>query len=621
MIAHKLPFFFLKYSEFINLTVLYLVCLYKSDCLILVYDALGRVKSQISGGMSKNYVYDSGSYRKGRLYYVNDSSGQTLFTYDKVGNITQKRSKIDSKYYYTYHRYNNMNQLTQTTYPSGHKVNYSYDSLGNVSSVTYQNGTTIQTVANHFKYLPFGPLKSMSFGNGAVRTISHDLDYRPTKIYTSGIQNLNYLFDTKNNIRKMTNSQVSNLTQTFTYDNESRLNSVVSNSGNHTYGYDKVGNRKNHTASGLTESLTYSTANNQLTKVTSNGSQNVVSYNGNGQIISKGGATFYYNSENRLSSHVKSSVTTSFVYNALGQRVRKSGANGTTHYLYNEQGQLIAEHNSSGTVQKEYIYLHGQVVAMIKSNTRYYVHNDHMGRAERITNQSKGTVWRANNYAFDRSVATNSIGDYNLGFPGQYYDKEMGTYYNYFRDYDPSIGRYIQSDPIGLAGGINTYGYVGGNPLTGIDFFGLDTLIIFGQGYSGNPLGHSALAFSGRGVYSYGTRHNFGSAVTGYLAEQGSYRGQIVITLKTTSEQEARMIAAMNGVTGSKYDLTSNNCATTNVNALAKAGIGFSRASSSVLPLSLRDIGWAQPGMQSTYIPQGGSIPSSFSQFNPNPFY
>ncbi len=102
-----------------------------------------------------------------------------------------------------------------------------------------------------------------------------------------------------------------------------------------------------------------------------------------------------------------------------------------------------------------------------------------------MTNASKAAVWRASNFAFDRTVTLDSVGGLNLGFPGQYYDAESGLWQNGFRDYDASLGRYVQSDPIGLAGGWNTYGYVGGNPLRFIDPFGLEWVTI-GHDYHGS---------------------------------------------------------------------------------------------------------------------------------------
>jgi RHS repeat-associated protein len=115
----------------------------------------------------------------------------------------------------------------------------------------------------------------------------------------------------------------------------------------------------------------------------------------------------------------------------------------------------------------------------------HYYHVDHLGTSQRLTNTQGETTWRMVSEAFGKTLvdtilapATTGTTTNNLRFPGQYEDPETGTYYNYFRDYDPAIGRYIQSDPIGLKGGLNTYLYVDGMPLTLSDpkglFFGFD---------------------------------------------------------------------------------------------------------------------------------------------------
>jgi RHS repeat-associated protein len=110
-----------------------------------------------------------------------------------------------------------------------------------------------------------------------------------------------------------------------------------------------------------------------------------------------------------------------------------------------------------------------------------YIHADHLNTPRVISKATGEIQWRWDSDAFG-SIAANEDPSltgqrfrYNLRFPGQVYDEETGLHYNYFRDYNPSTGRYIQSDPIGLAGGLNTYTYVGGNPLSLIDPYGLDS--------------------------------------------------------------------------------------------------------------------------------------------------
>jgi len=137
-----------------------------------------------------------------------------------------------------------------------------------------------------------------------------------------------------------------------------------------------------------------------------------------------------------------------------------------------------ATDNAGGTTSTSAVTITvGAVAAQI-----YYIHPDHLGTPRAITTSDTANtkVWEwSNSDAFGANLPnedpanTGTTFKYNLRFPGQYFDQETGTHYNYFRDYDPATGRYIESDPIGLKGGISTYTYVSSNPILRNDRFGL----------------------------------------------------------------------------------------------------------------------------------------------------
>jgi RHS repeat-associated protein len=130
----------------------------------------------------------------------------------------------------------------------------------------------------------------------------------------------------------------------------------------------------------------------------------------------------------------------------------------------------------------------------VTTTTVNYVYPDHLDTARVITQASDNRMrWRWDG-ADPFGVAAANQNPVNLGafefnprFPGQYYDRETNLHFNYFRDYDPRVGRYVQSDPIGLAGGVNTYSYVDGQPTRAVDLEGLQ--ITWGHGARHLPSG------------------------------------------------------------------------------------------------------------------------------------
>jgi RHS repeat-associated protein len=206
--------------------------------------------------------------------------------------------------------------------------------------------------------------------------------------------------------------------------------------------------------------------------------------------------SFTYDDHNRMvEAYVGAVLQASYVYNGQGQRVKKveaTGAERTFVFHYGLGGELLGEtvYDDVGAKIEERDYLWPDTLPVAQSERAFsgstvtssqfvYLHADQLDTPRLATNGSGTVVWRWDSDAFGTGAAnldpdadTNEV-NVRLRFPGQYLDAETGLHYNYFRDYDPVTGRYVESDPIGLAGGLNTYAYVEANPLTHMDERGL----------------------------------------------------------------------------------------------------------------------------------------------------
>ena len=277
----------------------------------------------------------------------------------------------------------------------------------------------------------------------------------------------------------MTSRSTSLGTTDYTYDALDRLKTEFGPGVDQSFGYDGNGNRQSDGAN------LYTLAPNGNRIQAINGV--TVTYDPVGNLLDDGqGRTFAYNAAGRLKEvRVNNALVASYKYNYKGQRTHKITPQGTTLYHYDIQGHLIQTSDPGGVPKQSLHWADDQPIAQVDhasgGDKLVYLHTDHLNTPRTATDQSGTVVWRWEGLAFGNSVPTGSI-TVNLRFAGTYYDSETGLHYNWNRYYDPKIGRYISSDPIGLEGGLNTYTYVSNNPLRFIDPLGLDINVCYYPG-------------------------------------------------------------------------------------------------------------------------------------------
>ena len=433
------------------------------------YDALNRPLERVSGSgggaVTIDYEYDTGTNGKGQMTGVAGGGSTIALTYDALGRTLSSSETIGATTRAIDYQYNS-GRLTNITYPGGTVASYSFDAAGRISGVDNKGTPLLSSVS----YVPFGAMDGFTFSHGPVVQRHHDLagrtDVLTTKPYSA------------------------NLTTTaYEYDALSRLvRAQVSNNRDFRYGYDATGNRTSSALNSAVTSYSYVANSHRLDETTGAVAQSY-DYDAVGNTVERGGNTLTYDARGRLVDHVGDS----YVINALGQRVQKIVGGSATAFVYDAAGTLLGEYDDAAGSAAEYIYLNGVPVGVnagpSPALTRYAIYADQLGTPRAIEQINIAEIvweWSITGAPFGEDAEGPDPDDFatplspsavpfatKLRFPGQYLDEESGLHYNYFRDYDPVIGRYAESDPIGLSGGATTYSYAMTNPVRLIDPFGL----------------------------------------------------------------------------------------------------------------------------------------------------
>ncbi|MGG6462653.1 RHS repeat-associated core domain-containing protein [Solilutibacter silvestris] len=370
--------------------------------------------------------------------------------------------------------------LAANTYPDGFSANFTNNALGQPTQVTSGWGT----LASGVSYYPNGAISQFTYGNGIVHTMTQNARQMPARSMDSGgVLNDVYNYDANGNVGSTIDELVgagnySLNSRWMTYDGLDRLTGAGSGSFGgtdnwHRYTYNALDNITSWKLAGVKDYANYIyDGTNRLTQINNTAGSAVValSYDAQGNLQNKSGQNYSFDYGNRLRETTGKDY---YRYDGLGRRVMNwNPTQGSILSVYSSSGQLMFQQDQRQTLNIPQIYLGGSVLARLEYNYTTstgqlkYEHTDALGSPVAITNQA-GQVIERTQYEPYGNVIGRANND-RVGYTGHVMDSQTGLTYMQQRYYDPTIGRFLSTDPVqadASTGALfNRYDYAYNNP-------------------------------------------------------------------------------------------------------------------------------------------------------------
>ncbi|MFT3740959.1 MAG: RHS repeat-associated core domain-containing protein [Breznakibacter sp.] len=438
------------------------------------YDVLGRVQKVVDPDGTTTYVYDTRNKGKGKISSITHSSGQVEeYFYDANGRLSSKTEMVEGTLYTESIQYNSAGLPSKLIFPSGFSVDYLYNSNFYLTEIKRTDKDV--TIWKADKMNARGQVEQFSLGNGLTTVQTYNLGYLKT-VKTGDVQHMAYEWDLNSGNLTTRRDVKRSLMETFTYDNLDRLTSITVLGGSTvSIGYEGNGNISGNTAVGI---YSYNEAQpNALARITNS----MAEVPSDEQIVT-------YTSFDKVKLITEGTKSALFSYGVGKERVKMVLTDGTISKtrIYTH-GNYEVETNATATRKLHYISSVGGIFAIFElenaneNGVMYYIHKDHLGSVNVITNESGAIV---EEHSFDawgrRRNPTNwtyanvtGAGVTDHGFTGHEHLDQFGVINMNGRMYDPLVGRFFSPDRLvqnpGFSQSFNRYSYCFNNPLKYVD--------------------------------------------------------------------------------------------------------------------------------------------------------